>query len=288
MTKDTIRLKFTLAYQGTEFAGWQLQPEGQGRSVQGCLEQALEQLCGQFVRVHGASRTDSGVHALGQHAHADIPADRAHLPFRRALNALLPRDVSVLGVERVPADFHCRIHSVRKFYAYTLWHEAEFILPQRRPFVWRVGRLDTRAMLEAASLLIGTHDFAGFQNTGTPVRDTVRTVESIAPHPGQTPQETVWRVTGPGFLKQMVRNIMGCLVEVGRGKANADFVRSLLVEKDRSLAPATAPAKGLCLEGMEFAYRERCEDQSRAGAERPELDPGEESLGHEGGAAPRG
>jgi len=283
MNSDTRRLKFTLAYQGTEFAGWQLQPEGQGRSVQGCLEEALETLCGVFVRVHGASRTDSGVHALGQQAHADVPAARAHLPFRRALNALLPRDVCILAVEQVPPDFHCRIHSVRKFYSYSLWHEPEFLLPQRRPFVWPVGRLDTQAMLEAAGFLVGTHDFAAFQNSGTPVRGTVRTVESIAPHPGQTPHETLWRVTGPGFLKQMVRNIMGCLVEVGRGKANPDIVRSLLLEKDRSLAPATAPAKGLCLEGMELAYSGRHPHQDPAGSGPEQPDPGEEGLGRPGG-----
>ena len=255
--EDTVRLKITLAYQGTNFAGWQIQPEGRGRSVQACLEAALAQLAGGFVRAHGASRTDSGVHALHQVVHADVPASRVNLRWQRSLNALLPDDVAVVRVEIVTREFHARRLACSKTYTYTLWHQLDFILPQRRPFTWAVGPLNIPAMEEAAQEFVGTHDFASFQNVGTPVLDTIRTVDAISRREGATPHETVWAVTGGGFLKQMVRNIMGCLVAVGRGKATAQTVRFLLSTQDRSLAPATAPAGGLCLERMEFGERER-------------------------------
>jgi len=251
------RLKIILAYQGTHFAGWQYQPEGQGRSVQACLEEALSRLAGRFVRAIGASRTDSGVHALHQVAHADVPAERARIPWQRALNALLPRDMAVVAVEAAPPGFHARRAAAIKTYAYALWLEPSFLLPQRRPFVWNTGPLDLEAMDQAARAFLGVHDFAAFQNAGTPVARTVREILSLERHPGPTPHEVVWRVRGPGFLKQMVRNMVGCLVHAGRGKANAETVRFLLKAKNRALAPATAPAWGLCLEHMEFGGRER-------------------------------
>lgn len=281
--KDTVRLKITLAYQGTDFAGWQIQPKDRGRSVQACLEEALAELAGSFVRAHGASRTDSGVHALHQVAHADVPASRAHLPWHRALNALLPFDITVIQVETVSRDFHARISATSKTYTYGLWHENAFLLPQRRPFVWAVGPLDIRAMEHAAQEFIGTHDFASFQNVGTSVVGTIRTVDCIGLREGATPHETLWAVSGAGFLKQMVRNIMGCLVAVGRGKANAQTIRSLLSTKDRTLAPETAPASGLCLEKMEFGESEQ--RPGEAGPDRGPSDshPGEEKLGGAGG-----
>jgi len=280
--EDTVRLKITLAYQGTDFAGWQIQPEGFGRSVQACLEEALSHLAGRFTRAHGASRTDSGVHALCQVAHADVPAARAHLPWLRALNALVPKDVAVLDVETVDRSFHSRLCASTKTYTYTLWHQPRYVLPQRRPFVWEVGPLDEAAMVEAAREFIGEHDFRAFQNLGTPVKSTVRTIDSFGPRPACAPDETVWAVTGKGFLKQMVRNLMGCLVDVGRGKANAQTVRLLLTTKDRSLAPATAPARGLCLERMEFGQRERRPGQTGPDGGHPDSRPGEEELGGPG------
>lgn len=254
---DTIRLKITLAYLGTDFAGWQIQAPGKGRSVQGCLEEALARLAGVPVRVRGASRTDAGVHALAQAAQADVPAHRAHLPWLRALNAILPKDMAVTDVGVVDASFNVRRDAVSKTYAYTLWHEPAFVLPQRRAFVWAVGPLDFAAMEACAAVFLGRHDFAAFRNQGTPVADTVRRVDAIERRPGPTPHESVWVVRGPGFLKQMVRNIMGALVEAGRGKVSPGDIRSLLANGQRTLAPATAPARGLCLEALEFGCRER-------------------------------
>ena len=244
------RLLITLAYTGTAFAGWQIQPGL--RTVQGELESAAGHILNAPARVHSAARTDAGVHALGQRVHLDVPDGREAIPWQRALNALLPMDMSVTQVRRVEPDFHARFAATAKTYAYTLWTEGEYLLPQRRPFVWRQPRLDHDAMVEAARHFLGTQDFAAFQNAGTPVSSTVRTLTSIGPEPGMLRQEIVWRLRGDGFLKQMVRNIMGCLTAVGRGALLPSDVPRLLADRDRSLAPETAPAWGLCLERVHY------------------------------------
>jgi len=243
------RLRLVVAYDGTDFSGWQLQ--ARDRTVQGCLEEALGRLCACPVRVIGAGRTDAGVHALGQTAHADVPDALAGRPWQRALNALLPKDVCVTAAALAAPDFHARFSARGKIYAYTLWTEPTFLLPWRRPYVWDVGRqdgLDAAAMTAAAREFVGEHDFAAFRNAGSPVKGTVRQVLALEAGPGLSPRETVWRFTATGFLKQMVRNMMGALVEVGRGRLTPDDIRRLLDAGDRRLGPATAPAAGLCLE----------------------------------------
>lgn len=244
------RLKITVAYEGTKFVGWQLQKNG--RTVQGVLEEAVARIVGEPVRVHGSGRTDSGVHARGQVAHFDIPEHRLDVPWGRALNSILPGDVAVTLVERVHDDFHARYHSLSKTYSYTLWVEPTFLDPMRRRHVWACGSVDVRAMELAASMLKGTHDFTSFQNAGTDIKTTVRTITDFRVEQGQTGYELVWLVSADGFLKQMVRNLMGLLVTVGRGKADPEIVRSLLDERDRTLAPGTAPAQGLCLERVVY------------------------------------
>lgn len=248
------RLRLTLAYDGTAFAGWQLQAPGMGRTVQGCLEEALAVLCGQAVRVTGAGRTDSGVHALAQVAHADVPERRADLPWQKALNALLPADMSVVAAEIAPDDFHARFCATGKVYHYTLWTEPGHVLPWRRPYVWDVGRhgvLDAAAMDVCAALFAGVHDFAAFQNAGSEVKTTTRLVHGVTRLPGDGP-EMVWRFHAEGFLKQMVRNLTGALVAVGRGKVSPEDIRSVLTQGQRRLAPQTAPASGLCLIAVEY------------------------------------
>jgi tRNA pseudouridine38-40 synthase len=244
-----IRLKIILAYQGTDFEGWQLQAgQRPARTVQGCLEEALAVLAGVPVRAHGSARTDSGVHALEQVAHADVPAGRAGLPWRRALGALVPRDMAVLEAAVAPSGFHARFDAVGKRYAYTLWTDSRFVIPQRRQFVWQTGPLDVDAMREAAAVLVGEHDFAAFANSGSDVRSTVRNLSAIRTRGGEFPSELVFEFEAEGFLKQMVRNLMGTLVAAGRGKVNPQGVRSCLEMRDRTRLPATAPAQGLCLE----------------------------------------
>lgn len=244
------RIKLTLAYDGTDFCGWQLQPSD--RTVQGELEKALETLLGQKVRVHGSGRTDSGVHALGQVAHFDCGAGRSGFPWRRSLNALLPADVRVLEAEEAREDFHARYWAQAKTYEYVLWHEREFCLPQRRRFVWECGPVEPERMEEAARVMVGEHDFAAFQNTGTEVDSTIRTITDISRHPGMTAHESVWRFTANGFLKQMVRNLTGCLVACGRGKLSVTDVRAILKSADRTNAPATVPPQGLTLIRVDY------------------------------------
>ena len=248
-------MKLTLAYAGAHFHGWQIQEYktlNRPRTVQGCVEDAAARILGCPVRVQGAGRTDAGVHAQGQVAHLDIPDEKSRLDWRAALNANLPPDVAVLDAQCVSPDFHARFHAREKLYVYSLWLSRRYVLPQRRDFVWPVGPVDVAAMDEAASVLTGTHDFAGFRNQGTETGTTVRTVLEISrTGPGET-LEMVWRFRADGFLKQMARNIMGCLVAVGKGKLRPDDVAAILESKDRTTAPATAPAKGLTLMSVRY------------------------------------
>lgn len=249
-----------MAYDGSDFCGWQLQPGV--RTVQGELEKAISRITGTPVRVHGSGRTDSGVHALDQNAHVDIPDNRSGVPWLRALNAILPEDVAVTEACYAADSFHSRYGALEKTYTYTLWLNRQFVIPQRRRYVWPCGDVDLELMDRAAEYFLGEHDFAAFQNTGTPVSDTVRTVHEFSRHQGETPYECVYNIRGTGFLKQMVRNMMGCLVEIGRGKAEPHFVRSLLEGKDRKKAPATAPPQGLCLFAVAYGEGDCGSDQA--------------------------
>ncbi len=246
------RLKLVLAFDGTRYQGWQIQAGTQGRTVQAVLEDAVAKLAGQPVRVQGSSRTDSGVHALGLVAHVDIPANRSGLPWRKALNAHLPHDICVVEAAPVPDTFHARFGAKHKTYAYVLWHDMEFVFPQRRKYVWRVGKVDFAAMEDVAAVLVGEKDFSAFQNQGSIVKDTVRKLVAVTRCPGQSEFESVWRFTGTGFLKQMVRNMVGCLVAAGKGKLCAEDVEAILLSKNRALAPPTAPSKGLTLESIVY------------------------------------
>jgi tRNA pseudouridine38-40 synthase len=246
-----VRFRLRIAYDGSAFHGWQVQAEG--RTVQGELEGALGAILGGPVRVHGSGRTDSGVHALGQTAHFDAPGEASAIPWVRALNANLPPDVRVLAAGAVPETFHARYSATGKTYAYTLWPCSAPLPPQRRMFVWACGPLDLERMDRAAASLLGEHDFAAFQNAGTEVESTVREVTSCARSAGAFAGEVVWRFSATGFLKQMVRNMVGCLAAVGRGKLAPEDVPALLERGDRTLAPATAPAHGLALERVDYA-----------------------------------
>ena len=269
------RLRLTLAYDGTRFSGWQLQAPGKGRTVQGCLEEALAVLCGGAVRVTGAGRTDAGVHAMAQVAHADVPDARAGLPWQRALNALLPDDVSVVDAGLAEADFHARFSATGKIYHYTLWTRPGSILPWRRPYVWDVGRfapLDVAAMDACAALFAGFHDFAAFQNAGSAVATTSRLVHGVTRLAAAHPDEMVWRFHAEGFLKQMVRNLMGALVEVGRGRAAPEDIGAILAKGERRLAPRTAPAGGLCLIAVEYGDALRTPKRHLAGRSATDSD----------------
>ena len=254
----TQRLKLTIAYVGTNFKGWQLQAHPhypEPRTVQAELEAVVSRVAGIPVRLHGSGRTDSGVHADGQVAHVDIPADKAAVDWMRAINAQLPPDVAVLSVEPVSGEFHAQHSALRKAYTYSLWLNRVYTPPKLHGFVWNTGPLNLAAMDRAAAHLLGEHDFASLQNIGTPLKSTVRTIYSLTRQTAlpESPAELVnYRVEANGFLKQMVRNIVGLLVEVGRGKIGPEHIAGIIAARDREAAPQTAPARGLTLTAVYY------------------------------------
>jgi tRNA pseudouridine38-40 synthase len=258
------RLALTLAYEGTRYAGWQLQAgttREQPPTVQGEIERVLEGMLGRRHPVFGAGRTDAGVHAEGQVCHVDLPDDRPGIDWRCALNAQLPWDIRILDANWVACDFHARKSAVRKRYAYSLWMHRDKALPRVRNFVWSVMPADLERMHEAASLLVGRRDFASFRNADPTRGDAVRTLFSIRGRhawlaglhcPEHWPLET-FIFEGDGFLRQMARNIMGLLVWAGWGKIRPTDIASMLAAADRRALPSpTAPAQGLTL--LEVLY----------------------------------
>ena len=250
-------LKLTLAYDGTRLVGWQRQQEGE--SVQGLLEHALAGFEGAPVTVVGAGRTDAGVHALGQVASARVSCPHSPPDLLRGLNAVLPFDIRVLEVVEAPDRFHARFDARQKRYRYLIRHGG-FVSPFERDWVWHVREgLDLDAMQAAATQLIGTHDFSAFQSAGSNVRDPVRTVSQSTLVPvlattfSVTQQASLaYEVTGTGFLRHMVRAIVGTLVEVGRGSREATSMAHLLATGRRADAGATAPARGLFLVAVDY------------------------------------
>jgi tRNA pseudouridine38-40 synthase len=239
-------LKLTLQYDGTDYVGWQRQ--GVGRSIQGLLEDALQRFEGSPVTVHGAGRTDAGVHALGQVASVSLAATIDTPTLARALNAVLPPDVRVLGVDEMPADFHARFSALGKVYEYRIVN-APLVSPFVQRYAWHVmPPLDLDAMREGSEMLIGAHDFAAFQGSGSAVQTTGRVVRDIEwEEGGGYDLPLVMRIRGDGFLRHMVRNIVGTLVEVGLGRWTPARVAAIRASLDRSEAGPTAPPQGLFL-----------------------------------------
>jgi tRNA pseudouridine38-40 synthase len=244
-------LKITLQYDGTDYVGWQRQATG--TSIQGLIEDSLEPIAGTRITVHGAGRTDSGVHALGQVASVTFPGTLETGVLARALNAVLPRDVRVLTIDEMPADFHARFSAVAKTYEYRIVN-ALIVSPFLVRYVWHVTQqLDVEAMKAAAAHLIGTHDFAAFRAAGSDVDSTQRTIHSMRWQDGggyDAPMSI--HLKGSGFLRHMVRNIVGTLVEVGSGRWAPEQVADILASKDRARGGATAPAHGLFLVGVDY------------------------------------
>ncbi len=245
-----MRFMLILAYDGTAYQGWQIQDKG--LTIQAEVEKAMFRICCKHVRIHGAGRTDAGVHALGQVAHFDSPQGFEHIPWQRALNSVLPHNIRIVDCREAAIDFHARFCALTKEYFYTLWISSAFFYPQRRNFVWNTGHLEIQPMKEAAGRLLGTHDFTSFMNKGTQIKDTTRTILDISFQTGSFPQELVLSIRASGFLKQMARNIVGVLVQAGRNRLSPSDISSILQSRDRTLAPATAPARGLCLARVEY------------------------------------
>ena len=230
---------------------------GVGVSIQGLLEDALGELDGRPVTVTGAGRTDAGVHARGQVAAARLERDVDAATVVRAVNIRLPPSVRVLDASPVPVDFHARFDARLKSYRYRIWN-ADVMSPFERSYAWHVPMaLDVAAMAAAAAALCGTHDFAAFQGTGSDTQTTVRTVVQSAIGRDAGSPLVVYDAVGEGFLRHMVRNIVGTLLEVGRGRYPAAWIGEVLASRDRTSAGPTAPAHGLFLMAVLRCSRQR-------------------------------
>jgi tRNA pseudouridine38-40 synthase len=237
------RVALVLAHDGTDFAGWQLQPGL--RTVQGVLAEALSTTCGREVLPQASGRTDAGVHAEAQVAHADVAERWGGDPdgLRRRLNALLPADLRVRACVPVGPGFDARKSARSKRYRYR-WHVGATASPFTSRHRALVG------MRDAAGRFVGERDFASLQTAGSSVETTVRSVtrcEVLGAEP-----EVALVVEGSGFLRHMVRAVAGCLLEVGRGRRPPRWIDELLAARDRAAAAANAPARGLCLEAVEY------------------------------------
>jgi tRNA pseudouridine38-40 synthase len=244
-------LKLTLQYDGTNYVGWQRQPTGQ--SIQGLLEDALAAIERSAVTVQGAGRTDAGVHALAQVASINLAASLDEATLGRALNAVLPEDVRIIKAEEMARDFHARFDARAKTYEYRILN-APFADAFMFRYAWHIPQpLDVDRMREAAIPLIGRHDFAVFQGTGSTAHSTERTVESIEWEAGGSfDRPLIFRVTGDGFLRHMVRNMIGTLVEVGAGRLTPARLPAILESRSRAQAGRTAPARGLFLVNVRY------------------------------------
>ena len=244
-------IRLFIAYDGTHYLGWQVQPKGP--TVQGVIQEVLTKLMGHKVKLKAAGRTDTGVHALCQVAHFLTTSSRPVDVIYRALQALLPKDIVVWRVEEVEFKFHSQKWALRKTYTYYFLN-TPVKNPLLRLYTWWIPeKLDIQAMRECLPFIIGEKDFASFKKSGTEVKTTIRTIydakiEAIPNHEGLY----CFKITGRGFMRYMVRNIMGALVEVGRGKMTPQGFYELMEARDRSIAPPAAPPQGLVLKKIEY------------------------------------
>jgi tRNA pseudouridine38-40 synthase len=236
-------VRLLIAYQGTNYRGWQVQPDEP--TLQGVFESAFFKMTGHRTRVTAASRTDTGVHAAGQVV--ALVNESRHDPgqLREGLNALLPEEIAVLEAREAPEGFDPRRDAVGKHYRYTI-HNSRVRPVFERAFRWHIKKpLDVSAMERAGDCLIGEHDFSAFRGANCTAKTTVRTLDRLAWR--REPPVLILDVWGRGFLKQMVRNIVGTSVEIGRGRWPAEKMAAIQKSRKREEAGITAPALGLCL-----------------------------------------
>lgn len=251
-------IRLLIAYDGSNYQGWQRQRQGQA-TVQGELEKKLTLLCNEPVALHGAGRTDTGVHALGMVAHFHTTAAIPVIAFFKGLNSMLPRDIRIVQAEEAPFDFHSRFNALGKTYRYDFFTGAVQLPSARLYRAHLPGTFDPDLLSSALQIIIGTHDFSSFERTGSRDKNAVKGRGAIRTllHASCFPQSLspdCWslRLTGDGFLRQMVRIIAGTLIEMGQGKRPCTELAALLAAKDRARAGPAAPACGLFLERIYY------------------------------------
>ncbi len=244
---NPLRLRLTIAYDGANYAGWQVQKTGVG--VQQKIEEALARLFPSVRRIHSSSRTDTGVHALAMVAHVDIPSNELRMPIVKvalALSALLPPDIRIVAARRCRSEFHARFDATGKEYRYFVWNHP-VMNPLLRQTAWHVPQaLDLAIMKSAAKLFVGTHDFKSFAGTRNyEMESTVRKLTRCDVK--RSSALYTFTLQGDGFLYKMCRGIVGTLVQAGRGKFSVKELASMLAARDRRAGGMTAPAHGLVL-----------------------------------------
>lgn len=245
----TRKIRLLVEYDGTSYQGWQIQAQGQ--TIQGVIQERLTRILGEPVHLVGSGRTDAGVHALGQVAHFTTRNVLDLGSLHRALNSLLPEDILVLKVEEVDEAFHARKSAKSKVYEYRILNR-----PLRsvfcRSYAWHIPYpLNWEEIRRATEKLLGRHDFSSFRSTGTPTKNAIREVFRAEWAEGRDGLMR-FEIEADGFLKQMVRAIVGTLVEVGRGKIDAEGFQRIIDSRDRRLAGPTAPAHGLFLKEVKY------------------------------------
>lgn len=242
-------IKLTIEYDGTNYQGWQVQPKGQ--TIQGMIEEKLALLMGETIHLIGSGRTDAGVHAFNQIAHFKTQNRMNVRSIQKALNSLLPPDIVIKGVEEVEEGFHARKQSKSKVYEYRILNQ-DLRSAFHRGYVWHIPqKLNLREMKKATQSLIGEHDFSSFRSVGSPTRTPVRKI--IRAEWKRSRDGLIrFEIEANGFLKQMVRAIVGTLIEVGKGKIDAEDFRRILDSRDRKKAGPTAPGHGLFLKEVKY------------------------------------
>jgi tRNA pseudouridine38-40 synthase len=266
--------RVVLEYDGSDFEGWQAQSGPRAaRTVQAVLGEALEQVTQRPGRIRGAGRTDAGVHALGQVASLRVATGLEPGALLRALNARLPPDVAVQAIDEVPAEWDALREARSKLYRYQIWNGALRSPLRAGQWHWVREPLDLEAMARAARLFEGRHDFAALQGAGSSVKTTVRTLMALRVS-GQAGGEIEIEAQGEGFLRHMVRNLAGTLIEIGRGRWRPDCVPAILASRDRARAGPTAPAVGLVLVSVGDSWSERTTAERSVRAGSPAQIPG--------------
>ena len=243
-----MKIRLTIEYEGTNYQGWQSQNNGQ--TIQEKIEETLEKILKNKVSLMGASRTDSGVHARGQVAHFECFPTSPNINFMLALNSLLPRDIRIHDATKVSDDFHAQFNAQSKTYAYYILNRALPSAVSRNFCYWVPDKLDISLMQLASALLRGVHDFKSFQGSKSSVKSTVREVYECGWY--EEGEFIVFRIKAKGFLKHMIRNIVGTLLEIGRGRFSLVEFQDILDAQDRTRAGPTAPPQGLFLERIAY------------------------------------